>query len=493
MKGYTKIQLFDDLTGKEVYKAEKHNEVTQAVQKAWDVVNMCDGKIYQSSSLYDSYSYPRLTEMMGGLLLFNQTIDSGSLYPKAGNMLLGCAGYGVQNTISSTMLGNYNSNESSIDYKSKTATFVYDFPTSTCNGEINSICLTNLATGFGKFYGLDVSSFNPDTFNYIKGYGMATDYCAMDFTAGKDVTILTDTENRICYTLQFERESTSTTDTTSTIVIKKYKYAQSAISLFINDGIKENNSRKNATVLLSEAEVKLDSMSFSFSKDSTQKVLFNYCTNGTTLFITDKVSNPELKQGMSITFAKLDMSLDSPAVEYVTVKCPDTEIIRFQTEGYWNYGTGKYENVSAEINPHFNFCADDNYIYAVVYRGAIVKMSYTNASDSKVFTSAIFSYTSFNSYRWVTEYEYLRMIQGRIFAYSYSHGNYVIDSSTGIAHKMDNTIYSYRTIPSLNDIVCGQYNIMVFGGWLATINNLEKTVKKTPANTMKITYTISES
>lgn len=97
----------------------------------------------------DAWANNPLVEMAGGLLLFRDAIQIGSYYPNAGNIMVGNGANGITNSEEPTELGSYNSIESSIGQTSITQ--VFDFPTSHGNGTIGCVCLTSKACGYGGF------------------------------------------------------------------------------------------------------------------------------------------------------------------------------------------------------------------------------------------------------------------------------------------------------------------------------------------------------
>lgn len=497
LKGSTKIQLFNGDTGKETYSTEKHNEVTKAVEKTWQIVNIgvgCLGKTYAATQgTYDSINYTRLmpnpdiTEMMGGLILFDRTVPSGSLFAPAENEPVGYGGYDTINTIGSQMLGNYNATESSIDLEKKKVTFVWDFPTNVANGEINSICLTNIGTGLGKFYGIDISNYYPSTYEYMNVSGMTNNVGKNDgnYKVNNDITVCVDTDNHIFYTVRIVRNNTDSDLTKSnTIAIRKWKFSHVFNNVFHNMK-KSGTDRPAPPSYYYEKEIMLDGIDI-VTDSSNGNANFCMFSHGTTLYITGTTKNEGFVKGMTVKLAKIDMSADDPKANYVTVKCPDSYTLRFNT--YYRYGDKRSGN-----NIHV-FCTDGKYVYAGTEEGFIIRMSLTNISDSSAVTPAIHpDYYKGGNYE-DDNIDKMYYLNGRIFTYHIG-GNTtynIINPVTGTYKSVNSCGYDFDNVPVLNGLVddaCGSARIT---GWLATINNLEEPIKKTPSSTMKITYTISE-
>ena len=144
LHGHTKIELTDVNTGKkEVYESD----------------NTFQGGIL--ADLFDNI--PVLNEnnnrswdaMVGGLLLFKNAIEVGNRFMPAGNKMVGNGYRGGVNASTPTELGTFNELESAYGVGSHVAsiTQVWDFNTSQANGTIGCVCLTSKiggAIGYGN-------------------------------------------------------------------------------------------------------------------------------------------------------------------------------------------------------------------------------------------------------------------------------------------------------------------------------------------------------
>lgn len=88
--------------------------------------------------------------LVGGILIFRDAIEVGNEYMPAGNKMIGNGAYNIVNNSSPTELGSFNSSESSAS--ASAITQVYDYTTSQANGTIGCVCLTS-AVGGGIGYG----------------------------------------------------------------------------------------------------------------------------------------------------------------------------------------------------------------------------------------------------------------------------------------------------------------------------------------------------
>jgi len=90
-----------------------------------------------------------IVAMVGGLLLFKEPIQVGSVYAPAGNVMVGNASNGIVNTGNPNELGSYNESESSFGETSFTQ--VFDFTTAQANGNIACACLTSKWGGYAGY------------------------------------------------------------------------------------------------------------------------------------------------------------------------------------------------------------------------------------------------------------------------------------------------------------------------------------------------------
>lgn len=161
--GKTTIKLFDAKTGKLSDMVESSNMVTNAVSNIFSgaLNSLIVSKIYELGSsddlgyLFDiPDGYNLAKTFFGGVLVFSNSIeeDVNHIIPTADEIksFVGCGNHGSSIT-NNKFKGNFNENESVIG--DNYVTFVWDFSTEQCNGDIASICLTsdvggNLGYGF---------------------------------------------------------------------------------------------------------------------------------------------------------------------------------------------------------------------------------------------------------------------------------------------------------------------------------------------------------
>lgn len=156
MKGETTIQLFDANTGKLTDEVTKHNLVTGAANDFLQILayastfNVNDFSISSLLNNTSDNTHDTIRELYGGVLVFSEAIDESHKYP-IGNEILSNIGHAGQTASfydsEDTYAGQFNAVESEFNVENKRYKFVWDFPTSACNGDIASICLTNKMVG----------------------------------------------------------------------------------------------------------------------------------------------------------------------------------------------------------------------------------------------------------------------------------------------------------------------------------------------------------
>lgn len=143
--GKTKIELYNPNTKiKQIVKSENtfQNSVLahQFPMMPW---------LRQNPFNNGEWANSPIVAMVGGLLLFKEPIQVGSVYMPAGNVMVGNASNGIVNTGNPNELGSYNESESSLGDTSFTQ--VFDFTTSQANGNIACVCLTSKWGGYGGY------------------------------------------------------------------------------------------------------------------------------------------------------------------------------------------------------------------------------------------------------------------------------------------------------------------------------------------------------
>lgn len=174
LKGHAKVMLFDAKTGELTDCTESDNLVTNFFDAVFNENQQRFMKIGGYGFAQAMCSLTDLAvDLFGGVMVFSQPIenDPAHIYPtfaEAGTMI----GNGNQQAsiVGSSFKGTLNSAETVIgdDY----VTFVWDFTTGQCNGDIAAICLTSNRGGhLGCRFDARDDYYSSNKFDMIPPYG----------------------------------------------------------------------------------------------------------------------------------------------------------------------------------------------------------------------------------------------------------------------------------------------------------------------------------
>lgn len=142
LHGVTKIELYNPNTKiKNVVRSENTFQGAVIAQYMRDL-GECRNTPYNSN---DFRTRKLWQNVVGGLFLFENAENVGNLYMSAGNRMIGNGSYGIANASTPSELGTFNEIESSASAAGITQ--VYDFSTNQANGEIGCVCLTSQTGG----------------------------------------------------------------------------------------------------------------------------------------------------------------------------------------------------------------------------------------------------------------------------------------------------------------------------------------------------------
>ena len=142
LHGRTKIELYNPTTKvKEIIKSEN------TFQGAKIATGMRNLGVANASILAGDDTRLRAlwSQYVGGLFLFQNSITEGDSYMSAGNKMIGNGSWNVINNQEPNELGSFNSVESSAS--ASAITQVYDFSTQQANGQISCVALTSRLGG----------------------------------------------------------------------------------------------------------------------------------------------------------------------------------------------------------------------------------------------------------------------------------------------------------------------------------------------------------
>lgn len=468
LKGKTTIELTDVNTGeKKVY--EDHNMVTNFTKYIFKNI----GGLWQKSHFYDSNpsgyfaeSYnPYRTNMLGGLLLFDNEIDpkgGETIFAPTNANMIGCGAYNFTST--NNVRGSYNPSESYYNSQEKSMKYVYDFATNQANGTIKSVCLTSVQGGFGGYE--NPNNIKNDSNVNGQSYMGRQNYYTPNFLIG----------NSFLFAMDIGKEELYYHNITSTTSI---------------DIITRNANFYKKKILSSPYSVTTKSTeTYAIDINSTSYTAGFYDQKHNTLHVIGHTSYDWAK-GVTLKVSKIDLT--NKTVENYTLTNDTGVSIRL----FYNNSTEpKSWSTNAYIHDNILYLCNRNSPYGVYKKdttGATETKQLCNVNiygglvcnDRLYFFSSGYGYSlSVYVYNPTTD---IFTVSGLNAGYL-THGDYVTATVVPCVDMNDAVKYTisrsgstfYETFITLNN-------------YLATINNLETPITKTNTNTMKVIYTIQET
>lgn len=432
LKGHTKIELTNVFTDKkEVH--EHDNIVTVALEKNLNEIS----KIKQYSDV-NSIMLPISDLGLGGILLFEneltESTDNISIPSDFDNKLVGYASNDAYSG-SDIKRGSRNSSESAVIEKGYK--YVWDFSTSQANGQISALSLTHAVCGavpYGYNSKQDLSTLGGSHISSID-IGIIR-YGAVEY----------DFNNRILTAIQFE--------SSKRLNVIKYR-------------IPLDELRVNSKMLF-------------FEKISTEMVDLIYDINVNSALAVDETY---------YYFATTGDNVSSTSSSKTLTVC------RISKNGYvYDTDFGKKQktlekNITiSKNNRYINIL--NNYLY-VSANGMINKISLNDFDVSYQYDTGTTSNLRFTNYGTNT------MISGKYVVFDNGNKFTIIDRTSsssfdGILRSNENVVFISDAGFILSVDSYGTIGLGTLLNYLGTINNLSTPVEKTSAQTMKITYTLTE-
>lgn len=394
---------------------------------------------------------------VGGILLFDDAVTNNNRYPQVGLKMTANGYYGRANAGNPVELGSYNSSESSLGTNS--VVFVYDWLTSQGNGDIGSICLTSEN---GGFYGFG----NPSGVQDIN----SGTYGNLYFTAGQTATNIVMSEtykfvrNNIAYGFNWDYEN-------KILTMNKYRYANgSSISIF--NGRLLGTETYDLSNFLTPGE---NTISSDIVWDGYDKAI---------IFFGGQYYSAVIENGYSKKYAIIDFTNDSITTGTFTNATNMTIYVDYM----------QYDNESGHIIVRIgtgtNWGTTKGFGEVNLTNGALEADYYSEESEcllrfTKMSTDGLWIVRKTTSPVCVYIYD--------AFADTlYPFNDTTAGGSTGVHANPENYVLDRRTnrfVDFRNTAGYDYYNPR----FLSTINNLDSKVTKTNAQTMKVTYTLTEA
>lgn len=446
MKGKTEIILTDVHTG-EQKKVLEQNMTTNALNDIF----LQEGYMKDASEMYGSNFQPIYQKLLGGILLFDKTLEenAANYFAPAGTNLTACGVYGVKNTTGDTLRGDYNSDESYLDTRAKTMKYVYDFPTSKGNGTIASVCLTSANGGYSS-YGAETDGSTGQTAAYFLGTGGSRTFVS----TSSEYAFAVDYQNDVIYTFT---PSTVNYQLQSVTIRKRRAHLKTLPVTY---------SASAAGEVLESKIVQLSSIHSSY--------MWNYDTTANTLYFMANRGYSEVQNGREFYIAAIPIGTMIARTYNITNRTGVS--LSYNTGGVYGgylYIGGYNSNQSYKINLE----SDTDYAQLSGVNTALDFQRCCFWNHGRIFALC----GSLNSWNYR-----LAAVDPATNKTRYTQ-NYLNDSK-GNTKKWVAVTGSNVAFAVMND----GSGFLVPCNYLATINNLSSPVTKTAAQTMKVIYTISE-
>lgn len=450
LHGHAKIELTNVHTGKKEV-IEKDNIVTNAMK---DILSRWG--ILSGGGVCNTAYLPVINKAMGGLLLFDNTIDANAnnyFYPNpAVAALTGYAG-NVTSDGNDTKRGDYNFSESgaiSNGYK-----FVWDFGTDDANGEIAALALTHAATGYHG-YNVDYEIIRNDT-NGTSNVPNSGQYKGMGVSSGMNIYFSLDTFGKLV-SINDDGEIVGIDDRTAgKIVVKKNKIITT--NLMLNDTLNMYKLIDSHTIDINDSNFETNSYCWADGEDGYYYGIRN------------------VNHGIRIC------KINKSTYEY-------TAVSQYNFDNT-NENVGTVSSISGSgttwrYGYMYPAVIRSGYIYTINNTDKLIKIPLNNPTETTEVSSVSASGHAVS-----------KLPNGVI-----TTNNLWVDSNDATYAKAARNYTTQQYLYSKTMMIfCGATS----GGgsgeqylcpnplYLATINNLDGAIEKTAAKTMKITYILTET
>ena len=408
---------------------------------------------------------PLWKSIVGGLFLFKDPIQEGTQYMPAGNIMVGAGVNGFQHSGAPNEWGSYNETESSAGLSGITQ--VYDFTTDQANGEIGCVCLAS-RRGAQIGYGHAGST-------YLTKYGMApsralyrAEYqrgAAFKDSDGKEWALV-------------PRMSTGSSDQIKNgkMYFVKRRFGFNKLSVFNSY---EKQLEFDLTQIGGNPFNATGSTSGSYYMFHLGGAKFGICVGGV---LVSQAGKRTIAAGGTIDYYELDADAETLTAKAVTNSTGDTI----------NYAYSNYNGPSCAFTRDNCILCPSN-----TSSGPLYKINLTTGITEKAFPDQRFP----GSYEYPDDFRGQDIAPGlQLYTTGKSTSNPVIYDTQNDTLKLINlSADAYTEYNEELDILEDpDYSHSANAGvpsnnalYLATINNINS-VTKTAAQTMKVTYTLTE-
>ena len=447
--GKTKIELYNPNTKIKQIIREENTFQSSVLASYMRSLGEANNNPFANTTFRGTKSWQNL---VGGILLFKNSIDlSGGdvKYMPSGNQMIANGSFGVSNGASAddpTEMGSYNANESSAS--GSAITQVYDWETNQGNGTIGCIALTSQTGG------------------YI-GYGneSGTSKSLYDFKRNQNQQQVDGSNTNVGYSTVVGNKKYSfwgvSGDNGLNLIVRKTNISVTQGSIF-------NGFYSDTTFDLS---VIGNHGNISFGE-------FTPCVDGTNIYLIP-FDTQTIESGAKGYFYKYDTTNNTlTEVEFTN---SSSITIRF---GYSTYSN--YKGSRATVANGLLFAANENSKVCVfkLSDGSYIQELNVNTASSIYMMNIAGS--GHNGIVFVHTNSQEMIYDTSTGACRITNGNAQINPSAFIP-------FSYDSASDSLVLSNGSPYLYKSPLYLATINNLQSPVTKTAAQTMKVTYTLTES
>lgn len=471
MKGHAKIELTNVHTGeKEVY--EHDNLVTNIV--ANQIAEL--GKYVGYTDINSQY-LPLYQKAMGGILLFPETLEEN-----ADNYFLSptraITGYASQNTTLSkdNKLGLLNTEESGLSSDGKSYKFSWTFDTSKANGTISSLALTSGKCGYNP-YGL-----------YADSSTSLYDWRTIDLSLGN-----TDFKYVVDYDFDTHIATCAYLTSTTEVYIAQYRIPLDEIRL--NTTLLTPELISKNTVALGVSFTSVDGVIVKSENYFYVLYAANSAGSGNPLYACRlKNNNGTWQYDSDFGYKQI------PRIIYTETTTNDAGDEIFK-DVYTSGSISKFNLTAKAISDKYIVVTPTNSSYKHLY---VVNMETGNLVNY-IDTTQTFQYSSVLCTKNDNGTEKTYLINSKFMVditnvYDLQivyRNNTSEDAPVIYPTTNDNYHPSNESIDNNNVLCCfttkARIAIGGFQEYLATINNLDTPIEKSSAQSMKITYTLTEA
>lgn len=486
LKGRTLIELTDVRTG-EKKKITHDNMITNAINNEV----LVQRGLLSPPSILPAYTSNNLSantaiavQLFGGIYLWNNQLntDANDYWIPTDNKMIGYSYFNAENASSNNQLGSYSPTESGLQsdgsYK-----HVWDFSTSQANGEISAVSLVPNVAGIVS---AGISNDNYVSSKCLPGgtYAYSTSESRVNYYK---MGMCVDIDNDYAYFIRPENFTTNNSSDTNKFIgnngkkLTIYRAVSPKSGLCLNSGILAHNEYYDSF------DIQLpDTFDISLFGSGSSNYGFIICNSGELYISVSTFSTSSLNV--------LKINLKSREVL--------TYDITFTAEVYlpkinYDCANGVMSCAQSKVS------ISNNTVFAIDYYGNILYCDLTNTLKGTVSNAPASSTGMGDGWTYVSSFDFNNHIYCKLYPGNYRTGiinttdytnMYINDSQTSASSLYHDNIkkfsigYVYTSISSNTYEYIYPATVPMF---LTTKNNLEQSVIKTSAQSMKVTYTLT--